>query len=221
MLVRKFFEVPECKELVTICESLGIRLGYAFYERGTTVYEQGTVVSGCYLLGGNSWVAELYRSRQGRKRALQILGPGTLLGFEDVLLGRDWRQTLAKALTDTYVAIFKPDDFRNLLTSSSACKIIWSKVVRGYYDLKISLMETASPLKERLTRLLLRLDQLGLLEQVKFTNEEIAEALGCSSVAVSNELSRLRRKGMVGRRERRITLLDKERLEALAGTLLP
>ena len=217
MLVRKSFEVSECRELVSICESLGIRLGYAFYEKGTTVYEQGAAASGCYLLGDKSWVMELYRSRRGRKRALQILGPGTLLGFEDVVLQRDWRRTLAKTLTDTYVAFIKAGDFQSLLAFPASQQIILSKIIRGYYELKSVLMETACPLRERLARFILRLDQLDLLERVKLTNCEIAEALGCSSVAISNEFSKLRRRGMVGRSQRRITVLDRDRLKALAG----
>jgi CRP-like cAMP-binding protein len=66
-----------------------------------------------------------------------------------------------------------------------------------------------------------RMKRVGLIQDGEFslplTQEQLADALGLTSVHVNRTLQRLRAEGLVALRNRTLTILDTERLSEVAG----
>lgn len=184
-----------------------------FFERGETLFEQGEAVAGCYLLC-RGWVKEFYRTPGGEKRALRLVGPEGALALEEVLLEKSWHETAAHALTDACVVFLRRQAVPELLQKPEWAAFFGVRLARAAETLKLTHQRGALSVRARLASLLLELDRRGLLPELALTNEELGELVGCTPVAVSQNLGRLKRVGALDRRRRSLTVLDPHALQA-------
>lgn len=177
------------------------------FEKGETIYQQGSPAVGCYVL---CWGRiKLLRSLPSGKRFLiSILGPGDLLGEESFFNGRylDCAKTLERSL----VIFIAREKLNTLLSShprlavelaamlSRRCKALYGRIVEASW----------SSARERLATLLLKLNgELRGLSQA-----ELAELLGMSRATVNENLRELERAGLIALAHRRVYLSNREGL---------
>lgn len=186
-----------------------------FFEKGETLFEQGEAVAGCYLLC-RGWVKELHRTPGGEKRVLRLVGPEGALALEEVLLEKGWHETAAHALTDACVVFLRRRGVQELLRRTEWAAFFGVRLAQAAEALKLAHRRSALSVRARLASLLLELDRRELLPRLALTNEELGELVGCTPVAVSQNLSRLKRVGALDRRRRSLTVLDPQALQAQA-----
>lgn len=186
-----------------------------FFERGETLFEQGEGVAGCYLLC-RGWVKEFYRTPAGEKRALRLVGPQGALALEAVLLEKSWHETAAQALTDVCVVFLRRRGIRELLRKADWAAFFGVRLAQATEALKLTHQRHTASVRARLAALLLELDRQGILGELAPTNEELGELVGCTPVAVSQNLCRLKRAGALERRRRSLAILDPQALQAQA-----
>ncbi len=186
-----------------------------FFEKGETLFEQGEAVAGCYLLC-HGWVKEFYRTPGGEKRVLRLAGPEEALALEGVLLERSWHETAAQAYTDVCVVFLRREGVRELLRKADWAAFFGERLAQATEALRLTHQRSATSVRARLAALLLELDRQGLLNELPLTNEELGELIGCTPVAVSQNLCRLKRVGALERRRKTLTVLDPQTLASQA-----
>lgn len=220
-----FRDVPR-RDIETLCRTLGCRRAY--YERGGVIIRRGTPVGSAGIVLSGTVQAE----RNGADGTLRVVarhGTGALFG--DVLNVSRARHSPVDivAAEDTSV-LFVPLD--RLMADGTAADTAARTQVR--LNLLSELSEKYWAQAERLA--LLRLPTLraklsGLLlaarreqgsDHVRLTGtrETLASELGVNRSALSRELGRLRRDGVLTARRGEFTILDVAELEKNAGELL-
>ena len=93
------------------------------YPKGATIFQQGSLGSGIYLVLSGE-VRVLLPSGPRQEQLLQVMGPGTLLGLSECLTGQKHR-TRAEAGDQTTVGFISSQEFqRFLLQHEDFCKQI-------------------------------------------------------------------------------------------------
>jgi CRP/FNR family transcriptional regulator len=184
-----------------------------FFEKGETLFEQGEAVAGCHLIC-HGWVKEFHRTPAGEKRVLRLVGPEGALAVEEVLLEKSWHETAAQAYTDVCVVFLRRQGVQELLRKAKWASFFGVRLAQATEAIKRTYQRSSSSVRARLAALLLELDRQGLLLELPLTNEELGELIGCTPVAVSQNLGRLRRTGALERRRKSLTVLNPQVLEA-------
>lgn len=83
------------------------------YPKGSTLFQQGAVVSGVYVVESGR-VRVLLPSSHGRPQLLEIAGPGTVLGLSESMSGEPYRVT-AEAEDHATVAFVSQQGFLEFL----------------------------------------------------------------------------------------------------------
>ncbi len=83
------------------------------YPKGSTLFQQGAVVSGVYVVESGR-VRVLLPSSHGRPQLLEIAGPGTVLGLSESMSGEAYRVT-AEAEDHATVAFVSQQGFLEFL----------------------------------------------------------------------------------------------------------
>ena len=83
------------------------------YPKGSRLFQQGTVVSGVYLVESGK-VRVLLPTGQSRPQLLQVAGPGAILGLSESMTGDNYRVT-AEASDHATVAFIPRESFVDFL----------------------------------------------------------------------------------------------------------
>jgi CRP/FNR family cyclic AMP-dependent transcriptional regulator len=162
---------------------------------------------------------QLYRiSPEGKKLVISTLGPGTLFG-EMALLGQQMHSTFAEALEDCLICVMSRNDLERLILS----KPQWALRVLEITGKRLREAETRledlafKGIPARLASLLLRLaEERGSLVISGLTHQDLAETVGTYRETATQVLNDLKSQGLIDIGRKRITILDQERLQAVA-----
>jgi CRP/FNR family cyclic AMP-dependent transcriptional regulator len=198
-----------------VSESLTIRS----YEVGETVGRSRDMANSfCLVVSGR---VQLFRTtRNGRRFAVAILGPGSMFG-EESLLGGLQAGTYAVAMERCTLWFF---------STHRALEISSTNAMFGFGLMQAMgqrLVETENRLEQlayrtvasRLAALLLELSASDAEGEVCATHQQLADMLGTWRETISKTLQDFRRRGLVAPARRRLTLLDTNGLEMEAGVL--
>jgi CRP-like cAMP-binding protein len=83
------------------------------FPKGTTLFQQGSVATGVYLVESGE-VRVLLPTGQSEKQLLQVVGPGAMLGLSESMTGEEYRIT-AEAGDQTVAAFVPREDFLEFL----------------------------------------------------------------------------------------------------------
>lgn len=161
----------------------------------------------------------------GRRQVVNFVFPGDFLGLQAGLMG-EMRHSV-QASTPMRVCVFQRSRLWDLFRTKPdrAYDLTWIAAMEEHF-----LGETIATLGQRdatervawaLARIRQRLTALGqgtkTSVQLPFRQHELADALGISTVHTSRTVSILRNMGLVEWKRGHLTLLDPDRLFALAG----
>ena len=196
------------EELDRITTMTTVRKGKIFYrpeDEGEVMFilKKGTV--------------QLYRiSPEGKKLIIYTIGDGTLFG-EMSLLGQRMHNTFAEAITDCTICVMSRNDLE---------RMVLTRPQVGLRILEITgnrLRETEEQLEAlafksipaRLAALLLRRAGDGT-EVAGLAHQDLAEMIGTYRETTTQTLNDMKSEGILEIGRRRITILDKEALAAIA-----
>ncbi|MFQ5794168.1 MAG: Crp/Fnr family transcriptional regulator [Candidatus Bipolaricaulia bacterium] len=196
------------------------------YEGGEVIFEQGGPVSGCYIICTGK-TKESWRTSMGKKHTIKILGQGGLLAFAEVLSNQVWHDTCTIALEDTSAVFIGKEELQNLLRWQELSTELSLRLARETVFLKRELGLKSYYVEERVASLLLTIgkdygtkDEDGSFIDFKFTNEELAELVGCTPVTVSRTLSKLIKRNLISRNGQRIKILNEQDLKRLSADVI-
>ena len=219
LLSASLFEGLEKKAVAGFLKEARCRLGS--FPRGTILLSQGdSVAAAGVLLSGK---IKAYRlNRQGEENLQSVLGPGSMFG--DMLMATDnGKSPVTVEVTEDARVLFVPFDsimaaggeFGNRLRVN-----LLHELSARYWALsrKVRYLSERS-LRGRIALFLLDAarDQGGLTFTLPMTREAMASLLGVNRSALSRELSRMEKDGLVAVYRGSFRLLDREELESCIG----
>lgn len=193
------------------------------YCKGQIIWSQGDDAGYvAFLLEGA--VMSTYHSPKGRAGVTGIWFPGDILGAADLGASRE-RQLTLRCLQDALVYVMPTDRFfdvtRRFPEFSQTVITALSIRLRWVAHLALTLETQAAP--DRLCSVLLVLsqrfskpDEDGLMIDLDLTHEDLAAIVGVSRQFMNATLHDLKRKGLIKLKDRKIVILDKNKVEALA-----
>jgi CRP/FNR family cyclic AMP-dependent transcriptional regulator len=162
---------------------------------------------------------QIYRiSPEGKKLVIATLGPGALFG-EMALLGQQMHNAFAEALDDCQIFVMSRADLERLiLNKPSVGRRVLETTGRRLRDAERRLEDMAfKGIPARLASLLLRLaDEQGSDEVVGLTHQDLAETVGTYRETATQVLNDMKTAGLIEIGRKRIKILDRARLEAVA-----
>ena len=164
---------------------------------------------------------QLYRiSPDGKKLVIGTIGPGAIFG-EMALIGQGMHNTFAEATEDCVLLVMNREDVERLLVTRPKVAL------RVFEALGSRLKETESRLEgiafrgipARLASLLLQLaDARGDDTITGMTHQDLGEQIGTYRETTTQTLNSFKAEGLIDIGRKRITILDREGLERIAGS---
>jgi CRP/FNR family transcriptional regulator, cyclic AMP receptor protein len=185
--------------------------------RGRVFYEPEDVSQVLFLIREGR--VQIYRiSPEGKKLVIATLGPGALFG-EMALLGQLMHNAFAEALDDCQIFVMSRADLERLiLNKPSVGRRVLETTGRRLREAEQRLEDMAfKGIPARLASLLLRLaDEQGSDEVVGLTHQDLAETVGTYRETATQVLNDMKTDGLIEIGRKRIKILDRARLEAIA-----
>lgn len=190
---------------------------------GDLVFEQGAEAVTFYLLlHGRLKVSQV--TPDGQQVMVRVVHPGDLFGFARALARPDYPGT-ARAAVESIVVGWPMADWDAVVETNPRLAINAMQTIGQRLDeahTRLREMSTQE-VERRVAHAVLRLaDKAGRIEEggtridFPITRQDIAEMTGTTLHTVSRLLSAWQREGVVQSQHRRITVLDRARLEACA-----
>lgn len=184
------------------------------YQAGQPIYDQDEEAEVLFILKRGR--VQLYRiAREGRKIELDTIGPGTFFG-EMPFIGQRMHHAFAEAVEDCLVCIMSREEVEGLIMKKPQVALRMLEVLSARIaDQAVRLESIAfQNVAERLAAALLRMADRD--DVVHASHQELAEVLGVYRETVTKVLDGFQREGLVDLDRRRVTLLDRARLERAA-----
>lgn len=191
--------------------------------KGTVLYEQGDLPTELIFLHHGQAQVESCHS-DGKKRVVYMLFDGLPVGETECIFGTV-REFRAVCLTECWISRVPTEEFRRRVERSHALAVKLLQVLaRKSQVLSRSLIrDSFLPVDARMARFLLsRAEYYGKPEAggiqitLRMTQQEMADYLGVSRVAVNQCLNDLRHQGLIDRQGRRLLLKDMPALQRLS-----
>ncbi|MGE5529002.1 MAG: Crp/Fnr family transcriptional regulator [Patescibacteria group bacterium] len=194
------------------------------YAPGEVIFRPGDACQDFFLVsGGRVKIAQL--SAEGRVQLLRILAVGDFFGELSVFAGAEHLPYQAEALGETHLCRIRHADLTALLDATPALtrKLLSAMAARLYEAERLIEHLGLRDVQSRLAAVLLdtfrRAGKLNEGAEVDFTwrQKELAEHLATTQESISRKMGRMELQGIVRlTADRRLILLDRKRLEALA-----
>ena len=196
------------EELDRMTTMTTVRKGKIFYrpeDEGEVIFilKKGTV--------------QLYRiSPEGKKLIIYTIGDGTLFG-EMSLLGQRMHNTFAEAITDCTICVMSRNDLERLVLTRPQVGLRILEITGNRLRETEEQLEALAfkSIPARLAALLLRKAGDGN-EVAGLAHQDLAEMIGTYRETTTQTLNDMKSEGILEIGRRRITILDKEALAAIA-----
>ena len=189
----------------------------ATMQRGRIFYRPEDVGETLFLIIEGH--VQLYRiSPEGKKLVIATLGPGALFG-EMALLGQQMHNAFAEALDDCQIYIISRANLERLILSRSVVGLRMVQITeRRLNDAQAQLEDMAfKGIPARLASLLLRLSaDHGANDITGMTHQDLAETIGTYRETATQVLNDMKADGLIEIGRKRITILDRARLQTVA-----
>lgn len=163
---------------------------------------------------------QLYRiSPEGKKLVITTLGQHTLFG-EMALLGTKMHNTFAEAVEDCLICVMSRTDLERLILSKPQVALrileITGKRLREAEERLENMAFKGIP--ARLASMLLRLAEEQASDEITgLTHQDLAESVGTYRETATQVLNDLKSDGLIDIGRKRITILNRERLNEVAA----
>lgn len=208
---------PDCRgAILAQCTKKKYRKGQIIWSQG---HDAGDVA---FLVEGT--VISTYHSSKGRAGVTGIWFPGDILGAAN--LGVSWEQQLTvRCLQNALIYVMSTERFFDIVRRfpEFSQSVIRALSVRLRWLAHLALTLGTQTVTGRVCSVLLVLvqrlskaDKDGLMIDLNLTQEDLAAVVGVSRQFMNMTLHDLKQKGLIKLKGRKIVILDKSKMEALA-----
>ena len=209
-----YFEGLDDSALKRVAKEMQLHL----FERKETIFLEEEKSAGLHILKSGS--AKIYRlSPQGRQYIVKILADGDTFNEVSVFGGGE-NPVNAAALEECEVWVIKGEILREL---TLAHPLYAQKIINNFANNLRNLVHRVSGMAfyqvtHRLARLLIKLpeDSLSGENSARLTQDQIAARLGSVREVIARSLRELERGGAIRVENRRIYIVDREKLESFS-----
>lgn len=189
------------------------------YAKSKILYAQGDTAD-CFYYIVSGQIKTFISSSDGNERLLTIYKKGDILGEAAFFDGQP-RVSSAQLMTDARIISIDRPALERCMRQTPSLTFSLLKYLSGTVRMLSTHLDTTSflPADKRIVRLLLNMDS-NETHTIFTTHEEISYALGISRVTVSRVLGTLAKRGWLSLGYRKLTLLQREQLEAYIGEVL-
>lgn len=185
---------------------------------GKDLLHPGDVVSGVYLVTSGA-IRVYYVDPNGREGTLYWIEPGQscILALNSLFSEMPYPAWAAAEEQGAELLLAPGEAFRDLFSRErSVQKFLFEQLSKRVYGL-MQTLEGSMRLSQEQRLALLLLDLAGEDGVVRLSQEKIARHLGTIREVVSRLLRNLASQGLIALAPRRATILDRRRLEEIAG----
>lgn len=215
-------------ELKHLDKACALRSVQAIYKTGEYLYHEGDIPAKAFSVY-KGWVILFKDMQNGDRQILRFALPGDFLCYK---VGKNKViDHSAIAVSETTVCAFPIERFRGAITQLPELAFAISSITERTTQRCHSVLTTIAshPAETKISFLLLSLFireaslHLANAECVPFpiTQEDIADALGLTSIHVNRVLQSLRKSGLIEYKNRSLRVFDKEALAERAKISLP
>lgn len=162
---------------------------------------------------------QIYRlAPSGKKLVVATLGPGSIFG-EMSLVGQGMHNTFAEAVDDCLLCVMSRADVERLIREKPDVAFRFLETMGNRVSSLESHLEDIAfkSIPARLAALLLRLaEEKGNPDLRGYTHQDLSEMLGTYRETITQTLNEFKAEDLIAIGRKRLTLKDKNRLEALA-----
>lgn len=195
-----------------------------FVPRRRTIRREGEPAEEFYILHGG-WVASSVMSPEGNRFITKIHLPGEVIGSPSMCCDQATETMLA--LTEVEISSISLAAFGALIAEHPRLAglfllaVQYERVTLTNRLLTVGRSNAEGAVSALLLDLFARLTDTGIASgdtfELELTQEEIGDATGLTPVHVNRTLRRLKELGLLDRKGRKVTILDRTGLDALAG----
>jgi CRP-like cAMP-binding protein len=193
------------------------------YGADEAIFHEGTPAFGFFIVCSGK-VKLIKQGPGGKRQILKIVGPGELLGEENLFDGGTHTAS-ARTIEPTRARFIKREDFLDFLVRHPMIALqLADKVARELQSFQAKLIETAyESCRARLARLLLALaERYGTVEgaiQAQISRTDLAEMAGISTETAIRTLGEFEERGLIALKRRKIMIVNRAGLEEIAAPL--
>lgn len=185
-------------------------------EKGRVFYRPEEIGEVLFILKQGR--VQLYRiSPEGKKLVIATLGPGSIFG-EMALIGQQMHNTFAEAIEDCQICVMSRTDLERLILNKPQVALrvleITGRRLRAAEERLKDMAFKGIP--ARLASLLLRLAEEHGDVITGLTHQDLAESVGTYRETATQVLNDLKAQGIIDIGRKRITILNREALQAIA-----
>jgi len=193
------------------------------YRAGETIFAPEPEPHSVYLL--ERGMVRIYRlSREGNETTFGYVAPGEVFG-ELAAFGDYRRESFAEATRDSRVWKIQASSFRQLLGAQPELAVAITRQIGSRFKRIESRVEhlVFRDVRSRVAHILLELaedvgerDGDAIVLGLEFTQAELATLVGSTRQTVNAHLREFEAEGVVGRHGRKLAIVDKDALRAIA-----
>lgn len=201
------------KNMKELLESVGITRAYS---KGEIIYHQGDNAESFFLLKKGK-VKVFMTSVDGMEKILNTATSGELLG-EGAFFDKQPRVSSASAVTNSELVVIDKSHLEELIAKYPSLALGLLEILANRIRLLSAQLDSMTFMNadSRIAKLLLESEVRG---NVKFTHEEIANAVGVSRVTVSKALGRFAKNGCVCTEYGYVKIADRNKLKACVTSI--
>jgi CRP/FNR family transcriptional regulator, cyclic AMP receptor protein len=194
-------------------------------ERGRIFYNPEEPAEVLFILKKGE-VAISRTTIDGKKLIVETVGAGAIFG-EMAILGQRMHQNGAEALTDCLICVMSRLDVEELLLSDPRIAMrllqcLSSRLARAEERLEeMAFHDVPTRLASLLLRLASNTDWRGRSILSGLTHQQLAELVGTSRETATLTLNTFKADGLIEIARKRVTILDRNGLEAIAASRVP
>jgi CRP/FNR family transcriptional regulator, polysaccharide utilization system transcription regulator len=187
------------------------------WQKNELVFPEGNQPRGVFLLLKGK-IKIFATGSEGKPQIIHIARPVELIGFRAMFSGENYRVSAA-TLEECEIAFIARTEFVKLMDAN---KDLRDTVIRelakelGERALYVTKMAQRS-VRERLAMSLLELEKVYVNEPINLSREDLANYVGTATESLIRLLRELREEGVIQVQARKLVVLNRKRLEALAG----
>ncbi len=194
-------------------ELLGLDKNCEVFRKGTTIYKEGSRISGSYCV--NKGIIKIFKTGiEGKEQIISFAKPGDIIGFRSVL-SNELACTTAKVLEDATLCFIPAEILISLVKTNGSFSIrLMQLACKELGEANAYITDIAQKtVRERLAEILVHLKNKFELDrdnflQITLTREELANIVGTATESVIRLLSEFKSDGYIELHGRKIKIIN-------------
>jgi len=198
-------------------EELESRQSSVVYEKNKVVFTEGSYPKGVFYI--NRGKVKIYAvGNEGKAQIIHIAKAGEVIGFR-AMFSEDSYKVSASTLEEAEIGFIDRADFMKLMDDNKGLRnTIIRELAKELGDKALFITNLAQKsVRERLAYSLLILEEVYISEPINLSREDLANFVGTATETLIRLLKEFREEGLIHIQTRKLTILDRNKLNKLAG----